>query len=137
MRAPAWLEPYMQIPFKEHGRDFSGVDCWGLVKLIYECELGIELPTYVHGYDDTADSHSIGDLVNANRDQWIKREGREQPFDLILIYMQGLPWHLGLVVARGLMVHASEETYVAVERYTEARWVKRIEKGGFHVLRQD
>ena len=38
-----WAERYMTVPFCDLGRDWDGCDCWGLVRLVYGHELGIEL----------------------------------------------------------------------------------------------
>jgi cell wall-associated NlpC family hydrolase len=31
---PDWAANYIGLPFREHGRDHNGTDCWGLVTLI-------------------------------------------------------------------------------------------------------
>ena len=41
-----WTARYINIPYINKGREFSGADCWGLVRLVYKNELGIDLPTY-------------------------------------------------------------------------------------------
>ena len=41
-----WTDRYVGIRFASQGRTLAGCDCWGLVRLIYQTELGITLPEY-------------------------------------------------------------------------------------------
>lgn len=42
---------YLQIPYQHLGRDTSGVDCYGLVKLFYQQEFGIVLEDLIYNID--------------------------------------------------------------------------------------
>jgi cell wall-associated NlpC family hydrolase len=39
-----WVHKYLAIPYRPGGRDRTGLDCWGLLKLVYREQFGIELP---------------------------------------------------------------------------------------------
>lgn len=41
-----WAHKYVGIPFAQGGRGEAGVDCWGLLRLVYEREYKILLPEY-------------------------------------------------------------------------------------------
>ena len=40
-----WSAGYVGLPWLDGGRSADGADCWGLVRLVYERELGNALPT--------------------------------------------------------------------------------------------
>ena len=41
-----WYGKYIGIPYKELGRDESGVDCYGLCVVVYNRELGLDIPGF-------------------------------------------------------------------------------------------
>jgi cell wall-associated NlpC family hydrolase len=107
----SWANAYVGIPFRERGRDRSGLDCWGLVRLVLAEQRGIALPSFASDYTGEdgreiaqliAEHHGIGDEVPPSN---------EQPLDLALFRMPCagglLPWHVGIVVDAGRVLHVT------------------------------
>ena len=46
----AWVEKYVGIPFVSGGRDKTGLDCYGLVRLVLRDEYGYNLPVFNGDY---------------------------------------------------------------------------------------
>ena len=124
---PAWAADYIGLPFREHGRNRNGTDCWGLVTLIAAERFGVRLPSYVAGYASTRDADDIGRLVRGQMDLWRNvPRGQELPGDVVLMRLMNQPMHVGMVVARGWMLHIEQGIDACLELYDGAKWRRRV-----------
>ena len=124
-----FLNKYITVPYKSHGRGFDGIDCWGLVYLIYLHDLGITLPTYVEDYESIEDSEAVGTLVDKESEKWTKVDKPEK-FDVIIIRMKGFPMHCAVYVGEGKFIHCLKGVNVSMEKLRSVSWKNRIE--GFY-----
>lgn len=124
-----WVNKYIKIPFVEHGRVEEGCDCWGLIKVIYEKELGIRLPSLLE-YKDTKDRISISSLVSSEEKliQWKQiPSGEEKEFDVVVFRILNVPTHVGLVYKKGSMIHCEKGKGTYLTDYNkEHHWKKRL-----------
>ncbi|TLP41032.1 C40 family peptidase [Arcobacter arenosus] len=61
------LEKLLDIPFVDNGRDFNGVDCYGLLMLYYKEILGIDVPdTKITAYQPNRTMAMYLDYVSRN-----------------------------------------------------------------------
>lgn len=128
---PAWVGRYVGLDFKEGGRSREeGVDCWGLVRLVYAERLGIYLPGLDGEYRGVDDSEAIGRIVAHQRD--FSRRWRPIPVDeravgdVALLRVLGGA-HVGVLVSRTRMLHAQLGTASCVERLDSRFWAPRLE----------
>lgn len=129
---PDWVGDYIGLPFADRGRDRNGVDCWGLVRLVYQEVWGVAMPAYDDGYIDTGRT-CFSDIAVALTDHcmasttWRRIDaGAEAVGDMALFQIMGLPVHVGLVVASTKMIHAETGTNVVLDRYDGLRWGGRL-----------
>lgn len=122
-----WCNKYISVPFEEHGRTKNGCDCWGLARLIYEKELGINLPALLD-YKNTKDGKSISELYEIEHQEWEEIPvGQEKPFDMLVFRMLGLPTHIAVVVDKGLMIHCEKGCGTHISEYNkEVQWKTRL-----------
>lgn len=131
MPVPFWAGHYIGLPFIDHGRDRSGLDCWGLVRLVMAEQFGFALPSYAHEYQRTTQVEKISDLIARESARWkIMPAGSEMCGDVAVLRVRGKPMHVGLVMGDQQMLHIELGINSVLERYSNARWAERI--AGFY-----
>ena len=127
MPVPIWAGHYIGLPFAEHGRDRSGLDCWGLVRLVMTEQFGLALPSFVRDYDRTTQVARISALIEREAAGWRGlRAGEEALGDVIVLRLRGQPMHVGLVLGDSQMLHVECGVDSAIESYAGARWQMRV-----------
>jgi cell wall-associated NlpC family hydrolase len=119
------VKEYVGIPFKKHGRDRDGLDCWGLFRMIYSEQLGITLPSYENEYNDPLNRVAVSNVVSRKVHQW-DRIKDEAIGDGILLRIVGHPMHVGIVISEKYMIHCLPNIGVCIEDYKSRIWRKRI-----------
>lgn len=118
---------YQQLTFEDKGRGET-VDCWGLVQRVYRDEFGIELPSYTEGYETTTDREEISAMI--------RREGaaswaavampEARAGDVLLLRIEGMPAHVGVVLDAPRFLHAIKGAGVVVDRWDALLWKRRV-----------
>lgn len=136
-----FAERAIRVPFIEHGRDYEGWDCWGLVRCAYRDVYGIDLPSYADSYPDTGkteDSRARIEILvmehteAAHRVDW-ERARAPMPGMVAMFRMRGRPIHVGIMIDRDRFLHADEAIGTAIERLSSPAWSRRIEAVYHHV----
>lgn len=132
----SWVSEYVGLPQRDHGRDQRGVDCWGLIRLVYRQELGIVLPSYAADYVDPLEHAEIARIVNAAEacGPWHPVD-QVRPFDLLLFRMGRYRSHIGCAVDAQRMLHVQGGDGSKLERFREGRWQHRLTGAFRHVER--
>jgi cell wall-associated NlpC family hydrolase len=125
---------YIGIPYKEHGRDWDGCNCYGLIRLVYMTEFGIELPSLTEAYASVLERREADGLVGRGESPWAKRVEIPHSGDVIRLRRQGEPkgdgTHAGIVVdpIRETMLHIHNNTSAAIESYAGLAWRHRVDE---------
>ena len=130
---PRWIGDYHHIPYVVHGRDENGLDCWGLVRLVYKNHYGIDLPCLATEYvgTDVQNGGELSSTISAEKTAWRAiSKNRRQVGDVVVMRYLGVPMHVGVVISEDNMLHTQKATGVCVTAYTGIKWANRIE--GFY-----
>lgn len=127
------------VPFVEKGRDYDGVDCWGVIYLAFRDVYGIQLPSYVESYTerDLVGTSALARLVSVESRCWspIWTRGMgipnhpydRRPGDVAVFLRQNRPVHTALVIDRRRVLHSEEELGTFVDRIDSPIWQHRLE----------
>lgn len=129
MRANEWVNFYIGLPFADGGRARTGVDCWGLVRLVYAEQLGIELPSYLGEYASATDA-SVSAVMEREASSWSTVHDLPRKYDVVMLRIGARPRHVGIIVSDGLMLHVERGKDACIERYSGIMWISRVE--GFY-----
>lgn len=121
------LNPYVGVPYALNGRKASGADCWGLVRLIYKEQMGIDLPS--NAEIDGAEVDHVVEAIAKARENWLRVDS-PRVGDVVLLRIMGKVAHIGIVSQQGKFLHCREGFDAAEESYTSGKWKHRVE--GFY-----
>lgn len=118
-----WWNKYIGIPYKMMGCSMEGCDCWGLVRLVYKNEFGIDIPSVTIDMTD----HANMELIPMGLDAMWDKTDNPQPGDVINFHVLGHDQHVGIVTAPGQMLHVFDNGHTScIETYTSRKWKNRI-----------
>ncbi len=132
-----WANDYIGLPWVSGGRDFPNFDCWGLVRDVYQKQLGVELNVYPY---NAADLHLVSKTMICDLKQdWVELD---TPEDLCLVTMSTgkVPHHVGvfLAVEGGLVLHSGEHQAACCQTVPQLRQtqgfssIRYFQHGLFH-----
>ena len=129
------VQKYIEIPFKPHGRDFDGCDCYGLVYLIYKNEFNIKLPLLLNDYDNPSEHEKVLGIINKEKalldtiELKVPEEGCIAMFNI-----RGFTSHMGVYIGNGQVIHILSGVNSICEKLNSLRLRNRIE--GFYAIRK-
>ena len=106
----SWTARYIGLPFLDRGRDFTGVDCWGLCRLILKQECNIDVPSY--GDVSATDLLKIAGVVKNDSfsDPWTPvPPSALRAFDLAVMYYRQDPFHIGIMASPTHILHIEKK----------------------------
>ncbi|QDP54805.1 MAG: hypothetical protein Unbinned3891contig1000_3 [Prokaryotic dsDNA virus sp.] len=119
-----WTTPYLRIPYVEGGRvRDGGVDCWGLLRVVYEERYGIHLPEHPGiSADSVQEKHKL--IVDSMHGEWLETEDPENGHAVAMSQSNAFH-HVGLVAFLNHKLHIlhawNEPTGIIIENLRQIR----------------
>ena len=120
-----WYNKYVGIPYKDNGRDEQGLDCWGLVRLVYKKEYDIDLPSFDQQYFGARDVDITTELIAQNKENWQPTADRIIG-SVVLLRILNRETHVGIYVGNNKFLHAREGHASVIESLDSSMWKHRL-----------
>ncbi len=102
-------------------------DCWGWVVKISKELFNKDLLSYHEDYKHSTHK-SVCDLIVKEAEKYKPVEpGTEREGDLISLRIKGEPFHIAIIIKKGLMSHIASNINACVEQYNTPLWKARID----------
>jgi cell wall-associated NlpC family hydrolase len=128
-----WAHRYVGLPAAERGREPStGLDCWGLVRLVLAREAGIDAPSWEEAYSGFCSVDDARVLIESVHAGWeeidVTRGDPLQSFDVLLFNGLRSALHVGVAVDGETFLHVDPFVTLtaAVERWRGPKWESRM-----------
>lgn len=117
MTTRPWFEKYIGIPFIDGGRDWQGVDCWGLVRLVLMVERQIIVPSY--GDISAQELAKVAKEVagESSKEPWHPII-RALPLDVAVMHRRRAPIHVGIMADSSHLLHIEVATSTVLVEVT-------------------
>ncbi|RPI03871.1 MAG: NlpC/P60 family protein [Calditrichaeota bacterium] len=114
----AEIVKYYKTPYVWGGNSFGGIDCSGLVSVIYQQALGVDLPHNV------LEIYRMTKPISMNKAQ----------FGDFVFYGRGKPSHVGIYIIDGYFIHATTTRGVILSKMSE-KYYRRQFMGVHRLIR--
>lgn len=116
---------YLKIPYQHKGRTFDGADCFGLLRLFYKHELGIDLPDYTEDYpmEWWRDQNLFLDMYKQYK--FKKVDTFEYGNVILFKNTSNVPGHAGIVIDDSNFLHMTRSG-AGTNLYLYGAWSKQI-----------
>ena len=121
------MSAYLDIPFLAKGRTRAGLDCWGLIRLVYAEQIGVSLPLWLDGYSEIEPCPETAAHLAACAESFAEiPPDRARPGDILLFRTGQHLSHVGLALRGGRMLHIATGIESCTENYLSPRWSPRL-----------
>ncbi len=127
------ISKYLGVPFKHQGRSLEGLDCYGLLILVYR-DLGIDLFD-LERYEQDWSQNGADHFIDNYHLQW-EPVDKSRSFDVVLFKdCKGLVNHAGIVLSKGRFIHSCFNAGTVINRLSDRQWNRQIH--GFYRYKYD
>lgn len=118
------IKDLLGIPYKQHGRDRQGFDCYGLVIFLYK-RIGIEIPDFWYKTVGNNAFDEVGDDVQSFIKGYWQEVNKPEYSNVILFFDScGRTVHIAFYLGRDMFIHCDIRG-VEVKRLKGFRYAAR------------